>query len=71
MNEHLSQPGKGWGADGFVDPGLWDSRLTPQGEAQARALNAQLRGWWPEIDLLLSSPLRRALATAEIGFAGV
>ena len=31
MNEHLSQPGKAWGAAGFVDPGLWDTRLTPTG----------------------------------------
>ena len=22
MNEHLAQPGKEWGAPGFVDPGL-------------------------------------------------
>ena len=75
MNEHLSQPGKGWGAGGFVDPGLWDTRLTPTGEAQARELNAQLRARQsagePGIDLLLSSPLRRALTTAEIGFDGV
>ena len=33
MNEHLSQPGKAWGDPGFVDPGLWDTRLTPTGEA--------------------------------------
>ena len=31
MNEHLSQPGKAWGDPGFVDPGLWDTRLTPTG----------------------------------------
>ena len=73
MNEHPSQPGKA--AVGFVDPGLWDTRLTPTGEAQARELNAQLRvrqsAGEPGIDLLLASPLRRALATAEIGFDGV
>ena len=75
MNEHLSQPGKGWGAAGFVDPGLWDTGLTPNGEAQARELNAQLRARQsagePKVDLLLASLLRRALATAELGFAGV
>ena len=60
---------------GFVDPGLWDTRLTPTGEAQARDLNTQLRARQsagePGVDLLLASPLRRALATAEIGFDGV
>ena len=73
MNEHPSQPGKA--SVGFVDPGLWDTRLSPTGEAQARELNAQLRARQsagePGVDLLLASPLRRALATAEIGFDGV
>ena len=45
------------------------------GEAQARELNVQLRARQsagePGVDLLLASPLRRALATAEIGFDGV
>ena len=71
MNEWMSKPGKGWGAPGFVDPALWDTRLTPTGEMQARELNSQMRSWHPEVDLLLASPLRRALATAEIGFDGV
>ena len=69
MNEWMSKPGKGWGAPGFVDPALWDTRLTPTGEMQARELNSQMRSWHPEVDLLLASPLRRALATAEIGIA--
>ena len=45
---------------GFVDPGLWDTRLTPTGEAQARDLNAQLRARQsagePGVDLLTLPP---------------
>jgi glucosyl-3-phosphoglycerate phosphatase len=71
MNDHLAQPGKEWGTPGFVDPGLWDTSLTPAGEDQARVLNEQLKLAGVHIDLLVASPLRRALQTADIAFADV
>ena len=70
MNEHLAQPGKGWGAAGFSDPGLWDTELTSLGQQQAQELNAKLMKSAPSVDLLICSPLRRALHTAEVAFAG-
>jgi broad specificity phosphatase PhoE len=42
MNEWLGQPGKGWGSPNFVDPGLWDTRLTTRGVSQALRLRAAL-----------------------------
>jgi len=51
----------------------WDSRLTPKGEEQCRALKANIRGsntWGFEkplnLDLVVVSPLTRTLQTAEI-----
>jgi broad specificity phosphatase PhoE len=44
--------------------GRTDLALTPAGEEQARAVGAALRG--REFDLVLSSPLRRALDTARL-----
>ena len=73
MNEHLSRPGNQWGAPNFLDPGLWDTTLTNVGEYQAKQLNEQLTVQLSgrRVDLLVSSPLRRALQTAEIAFAGI
>ena len=70
MNEHLATPGKEWGADGFSDPGYWDTELTPLGEQQAQQLNAQFCASSPRVDMLICSPLRRALRTAELAFDG-
>ena len=42
MNEWLSQPGKGWGSSNFVDPGLYDTRLTERGVRQALRLRTAL-----------------------------
>ena len=60
-----------WGSPGFTDPGLWDTRLTNRGEAQATKLNRELlsSGWSTE--LLISSPLTRALQTSMRVFDGV
>ena len=72
MNEHLSVPGQQWGARGFVDPGIYDTELTETGQRQARALNKRLRAQ-PDlkVDLLVSSPLVRALSTSELVFSGL
>ena len=72
MNEYLSKPGSEWGAPNFVDPGLFDTELTPLGVSQASELNAKLRGSeLPRVDALISSPLQRALHTSELAFAGL
>jgi len=75
MNEFLGTAH--YGSPGFKDPGLWDTRLTPRGVAQAEALNRRLsstaeRTWdrGEQIDLLVCSPLWRTLQTASIAFAG-
>ena len=71
MNEHLAQPGNQWGAANFADPGYYDTELTSVGQQQARELHEQFRkGQFPLVDTLISSPLRRALHTAELVFTG-
>ena len=71
MNEHLAQPGNEWGAPNFYDPGYFDTELTAVGKQQARELHEKFRSSkLPQVDTLCSSPLRRALATAEIVFDG-
>lgn len=40
--------------------------LTPEGKRKFRKAAAGLRGWMPQVDLLLTSPLVRARQTAEI-----
>ena len=72
MNEYLSKPGSEWGAPNFVDPGFFDTELTPLGVSQASELNAKLGGSeLPRVDVLISSPLQRALHTSELAFAGL
>ena len=71
MNEHLAVPGNEWGARYFNDPGLYDTVLTAEGEAQARRLNAHFIKRPPNVELLICSPLRRALHTADIAFQGI
>ena len=70
-NVWMRQPGNAWGAPGFRDPGLVDTRLTPEGEAQAAALNAELLADGARFDAVLCSPLSRALRTAQIALADV
>lgn len=58
--------------------GFWDTRLDTRGVAQAEALNHQLlkeaANWATnkdaQIDLIVSSPLSRALHTASLAFEG-
>ena len=47
---------------------LFDTRLTALGEAQAVALRAITEKLKPEPQLIVASPLRRALRTAELAF---
>lgn len=56
MNVALSR--RPWGSRGFVDPGIFDAPLTPRGEAQARGTKVA-----EAVDLVVSSPLTRALQT--------
>lgn len=52
-----------WSRDGRYT-GLTDLPLTPHGEEQARAARENLRG--VDFDLVVTSPLQRAVRTAEI-----
>ena len=70
MNEYLSKfP---YGASGFRDPGLYDTRLSPNGELQAHRIRKKylerLPNDFDKVELIVSSPLTRALQTAEILF---
>lgn len=69
MNVYLSK--HRWDDPRFVDPRLYDTKLTDAGERQARAQQARCAQLWPEPQVLVSSPLRRALRTAELAFASV
>ena len=67
-----------YGSPGFKDPGKFDTRLAPRGIAQAESLNSRLQkeaATWSAnkdeaIDLVVCSPLSRALHTASLAFAG-
>lgn len=48
-----------WGSRGFVDPAIYDAPLTEKGMEQAARTEA------PEVELVVSSPLTRALQTAK------
>jgi broad specificity phosphatase PhoE len=69
MNEWMNQKENEWGAPNFVDAGMWDTRLSERGVAQAKALAKSL-GPYHDIELLCVSPLTRALQTAYHGFEG-
>ena len=66
MNEHLAANPF---TTGFKDPGFFDTELTRVGQQQAQQLRLRMSGL-PRVDTLISSPLRRALHTAEIVFEG-
>ena len=72
MNERLQvMP---WYSENFVDGALWDSKLSSIGIEQARSLHKKLILTGTEeyqlhrIEVLLSSPLTRALHTSELVF---
>ena len=66
MNDYLRE--NHWADPDFVDPMMIDTRLTSQGEAQARALREMTRELVPMPELIVASPLGRALRTAELAF---
>ena len=66
MNEYLAK--HRWDDAQFTDPMLFDTRLTAQGEAQAVALRVITEKLHPQPRLIVASPLRRAMRTAELAF---
>ena len=66
MNDYLRE--NHWADPDFVDPMMIDTRLTSVGETQALALREVARGLDPVPELIVASPLRRALRTAELAF---
>jgi len=66
MNDYLRE--NHWADPDFVDPMMIDTRLTSEGEAQARALRTIAMALEPAPELIVASPLRRALRTAELAF---
>jgi broad specificity phosphatase PhoE len=72
MNEYLTR--HAFGGPKWTDPGLWDTRLTLRGEREAastlrRALAAVHER--DPIELCVSSPLTRAMATAHLGLGSL
>ena len=72
MNELLAkQP---WGSENFVDANQFDTRLSERGLEDATRLNRKIRNKDPplgdlgRIECLVSSPLTRALQTAQLAF---
>lgn len=66
MNEYLRE--NHWADPGFKDPMMIDTRLTREGERQARALAERTSMLEPRPELIVASPLGRALRTAELAF---
>ena len=70
MNVALAR--RPWGSPGFADPDIRDAPLTPEGLAGAERLRGTI-GDVGAVDLVVSSPLTRALQTSAAVFrdAGV
>lgn len=66
MNAYLARVP--WDAPHFRDPMLIDTRLTAEGRAQAERAAHSLVGR-SDVELVVCSPLTRALATCELAFA--
>lgn len=66
MNVALSK--RPWGSPSFVDPNIRDAPLTPEGLAGAEALRALVVREYSHVELVVSSPLGRALQTASAAF---
>jgi broad specificity phosphatase PhoE len=70
MNEYLSRPGSRWGEPTFADDwSLRDSALSTHGIHQAKLLYQYFEDQdvLHDVDLVVVSPLTRALQTLEIG----
>jgi hypothetical protein len=68
INEHIAlHP---WGEPGFIDPGIRDAKLSVDGAALARArapaFQTDHAQFLADTRLIVSSPLTRALQTAEL-----
>ncbi len=68
INEHIAlHP---WGQPGFIDPGFRDAKLSADGAAlahfRAAAFQTEHAQFLADARLILSSPLTRALQTAEL-----
>ena len=57
-----------WGSPNFVDPDIRDAPLEASGLAGARALREPLAQGAADVELVVASPLTRALATADAAF---
>jgi broad specificity phosphatase PhoE len=66
MNVYLST--SPFGSPGFQDPLLYDTRLTPAGVRGAQQAAARAARLAPPPQLLVVSPLSRALHTAALAF---
>lgn len=55
-------------ASDFVDPLLYDTRLTKKGAEQAASLAPVTRFLDPAPEVLIASPLHRAMTTADLAF---
>jgi broad specificity phosphatase PhoE len=67
MNEYLHTQCNYYSPD-FKDPLIFDTRLTEDGQKRARLVAAQAQKLRPQPQLIVSSPLTRALQTAELAF---
>lgn len=68
MNEHLGRCRPRYGAPGFRDPVLYDTRLTARGQAEAARAAAQVARLRQQPELLVVSPLTRAVQTATLAY---
>ncbi|BDA41491.1 probable phosphatase SPAC5H10.03 [Coccomyxa sp. Obi] len=66
MNVYLSY--NPYGSQGFEDPLIFDTSLTDVGVEQARKAKGKAKGLRPVPELLVVSPLSRALHTADLAF---
>tara|TARA_B100000482_G_scaffold171847_1_gene138939 strand:+ start:658 stop:927 length:270 start_codon:yes stop_codon:yes gene_type:complete len=55
-------------ASDFVDPLFYDTRLTKKGAEQAASLAPVTRFLNPAPEVLIASPLHRAMTTADLAF---
>lgn len=67
MNEYLHTQCNYYSPD-FKDPLIFDTRLTPDGERKARQAAKRAQRLQPRPELIVASPLTRALQTAELAF---
>ena len=66
MNDYLAE--NHWAAEDFIDPGMYDTRLTILGMKQAASLRSVTTALDPPPQVIIASPLSRALMTAQLAF---